>query len=99
MLATLISALLSAEAHVVCGAGYGEVTCERTKCCNGYRPRRRGPGDESQSGRVATVHAYIATGVNNDGYREILGLQVAFSENGAGGSPSSVTSWHGTGPR
>src|SRR5690625_3104842 len=35
-------------------------------------------------GRVASVHTYIATGVNNDGRREILGLQVASSEDGAG---------------
>lgn len=29
-----------------------------------------------ENGRVVNVHALIATGVNNDGYREILGLQV-----------------------
>src|SRR5690625_1777732 len=38
----------------------------------------------TEGGRVAPVHAYIATGVNNDGHREILGLQVGSSENGAG---------------
>jgi transposase-like protein len=37
-----------------------------------------------EGGRVANVHALIATGVNADGHREILGLQVTSSENGAG---------------
>src|ERR687898_1315987 len=35
-------------------------------------------------GRVVGVHALIATGVNADGHREILGLQVTSSEDGAG---------------
>lgn len=184
MLTTFINALMSAEADAVCGAGYGEVTSERTNRRNGYRPRRfdtragslqvaipklregsyfpdwllerrrraeraltsvvatcylKGVStrrmdalvqtlgiaglsksqvsvmakelDEHvedfrtrplvdgpytflaadalvmkvrEGGRVAPVHAYIATGVNNDGHREILGLQVGSSENGAG---------------
>ncbi len=33
---------------------------------------------------MINVHALIATGVNNDGYREILGLQVTSGEDGAG---------------
>ncbi|GAB2451534.1 IS256 family transposase [Nocardia tengchongensis] len=37
-----------------------------------------------ENGRVVNVHSLIATGVNNDGYREILGLQVTSSEDGAG---------------
>jgi len=37
-----------------------------------------------EGGRVIGVHALIATGVNADGHREILGLQVTSSENGAG---------------
>src|SRR5690625_2379944 len=37
-----------------------------------------------EGGRVVPTHAYIATGVNSGGHREILGLQVASSENGAG---------------
>ncbi|WP_280358068.1 IS256 family transposase [Nocardia otitidiscaviarum] len=37
-----------------------------------------------ENGRVVNVHALIATGVNNDGYREILGLQVTSGEDGAG---------------
>src|SRR5699024_12517417 len=40
MLTTFINALMSAEADAVCGAGYGEVTSERTNRRNGYRPRR-----------------------------------------------------------
>jgi len=37
-----------------------------------------------EGGRVANVHALIATGVNTDGHREILGLQVTSAEDGAG---------------
>ena len=39
MLTTFINTLLSAEADVVCGAGYGERSSERTNVRNGYRPR------------------------------------------------------------
>ena len=37
-----------------------------------------------EGGRVVNVHALVATGVNADGHREILGLQVTSSEDGAG---------------
>jgi putative transposase len=37
-----------------------------------------------EGGRVVNVHALIATGVNADGHREILGLQVSSAEDGAG---------------
>src|SRR5260370_4346691 len=37
-----------------------------------------------EGGRAVNVHALIATGVNADGKREILGLHVASSEDGAG---------------
>ena len=37
-----------------------------------------------EGGRVVAVHALVATGVNTDGHREILGLQVTTSEDGAG---------------
>jgi putative transposase len=37
-----------------------------------------------EGGRVVGVHALLATGVNADGHREILGLQVSSSEDGAG---------------
>ena len=37
-----------------------------------------------EGGRVVGVHALVAVGVNGDGYREILGLQVTSTENGAG---------------
>jgi putative transposase len=37
-----------------------------------------------EGGRVAGVHALVATGVNADGHREILGLQVTSAEDGAG---------------
>jgi len=37
-----------------------------------------------EGGRVVGVHALVATGVNSDGHREILGLQVTTAEDGAG---------------
>src|SRR5690242_12820198 len=37
-----------------------------------------------EDGRVVNVHALIATGVNADGHREILGLDVASAEDGTG---------------
>jgi putative transposase len=37
-----------------------------------------------EGGRVLPVHALVATGVNADGHREILGVQVTTSEDGAG---------------
>jgi transposase-like protein len=37
-----------------------------------------------EGGRVVNVHALLATGVNGDGHREILGLQVTSAEDGAG---------------
>jgi putative transposase len=37
-----------------------------------------------EGGRVVPVHVLIATGVNADGHREILGVQVTSSEDGAG---------------
>ena len=37
-----------------------------------------------EGGQVVNVHALLATGVNADGHREILGLQVTSAEDGAG---------------
>ena len=37
-----------------------------------------------EAGRVANVHALIGVGVNAEGYREILGLDVTTAEDGAG---------------
>jgi transposase-like protein len=37
-----------------------------------------------EGGRVVGVHALAATGVNADGHREVLGLQVTSAEDGAG---------------
>ena len=37
-----------------------------------------------EGGRVVPVHALIATGVNADGHRQVLGIQVTTSEDGAG---------------
>lgn len=37
-----------------------------------------------EGGRVANVHALVATGVNADGHREVLGIQATSTEDGAG---------------
>src|SRR5215216_6044679 len=37
-----------------------------------------------EGGRTVNVHALLATGVNADGYREIVGLHVTSAEDGAG---------------
>jgi putative transposase len=37
-----------------------------------------------EAGRIVNVHALLATGVNAEGYREILGLHVTTAEDGAG---------------
>src|SRR3954466_6752963 len=37
-----------------------------------------------EGGRTVNVHALLATGVNADGYREILGLHITSAEDGAG---------------
>ena len=37
-----------------------------------------------ENGRTVNVHALLAVGVNADGFREILGLQVSSAEDGAG---------------
>ena len=37
-----------------------------------------------EGGRVVLVHALVATGVNRDGHREVLGLQITSAEDGAG---------------
>lgn len=37
-----------------------------------------------EGGRIVNVHALVAVGVNADGHREILGIDVASSEDGAG---------------
>jgi len=37
-----------------------------------------------ENGRVIGVHTLIATGINAEGYREILGVQVTSAEDGAG---------------
>ena len=37
-----------------------------------------------EGGRVVPVHVLVATGVNADGHREILGVQVTSTEDGAG---------------
>jgi putative transposase len=38
-----------------------------------------------EEGRAVNVHALIAVGVNAEGHREILGIDVSTSEDGAGG--------------
>ena len=45
-----------------------------------------------ENGRVVGVHTLIATGVNAEGYREILGVQVTSAEDGAGWRSSATWS-------
>src|SRR5919107_189429 len=90
MLTTFMNTLMSAEADAVCGAPYGESSPERTNVRNGYRHREFDTRADAlvlkvrEGGRVVNVHALVATGVNADGHREILGLQVSSAEDGAG---------------
>jgi putative transposase len=51
-----------------------------------------------ENGRVIGVHTLIATGVNAEGYREILGLQVTSADDGRAGWASSATWWPGAYP-
>jgi hypothetical protein len=46
-----------------------------------------------EGGRVVNNHVLVATGVNADGHREILGLEVPFNAVGLGGEsvPQGVT--------
>ncbi|NVM95675.1 IS256 family transposase [Arthrobacter wenxiniae] len=37
-----------------------------------------------EGGRVVNIHAMVATGVNADGHREVLGIQASSAEDGAG---------------
>jgi transposase-like protein len=37
-----------------------------------------------EGGRIVNVHVLVATGVNTDGHREILGVEVSSAEDGAG---------------
>jgi transposase-like protein len=37
-----------------------------------------------EGGRTVNVHVLIATGVNADGHREILGIEVTSADDGAG---------------
>ncbi len=37
-----------------------------------------------EGGRILNVHALVTVGVNADGHREILGIDIASSEDGAG---------------
>ena len=37
-----------------------------------------------EGGWVVPVHALVATGVDADGHRQVLGMQVTSSEDGAG---------------
>ena len=41
-------------------------------------------------GRIVNIACLLAVGVNSEGHREILGLDLATTEDGAAGSPSSV---------
>jgi transposase-like protein len=72
------------------------MAAELDEMVEGFRSRRLDAGPYTfcwidaltqkvrEGGRTVNVHALIATGVNADGHREILGLDVASSEDGAG---------------
>jgi hypothetical protein len=51
------------------------------------------PQKVREGGRIINVHALVAVGVNADGHREILGIDVATAEDGAGrlAFPRSLT--------
>jgi putative transposase len=72
------------------------MAAELDELVEGFRSRGLGAGPYTfvwidaltqkvrEGGRTVNVHALIATGVNADGRREILGIDVASSEDGAG---------------
>ncbi len=60
MLQSFINTLMSAEASVLCGAGYREVSPERTNARNGYR-------DRQLDTRVETLELRIPK-LRNDSY-------------------------------
>ena len=72
------------------------MAAELDEMVEGFRSRRLDAGPYTfmwidaltqkvrEGGRTVNVHALIATGVNADGKREILGIDVASSEDGAG---------------
>ncbi len=77
-------------------AGQSVMAAELDELVEGFRtrPLDRGPytfcwidaltQKVREGGRTVNVHCLIATGVNADGYREILGIDVTSSEDGAG---------------
>jgi putative transposase len=52
-----------------------------------------------EAGRVVNVHALIAVGVNAEGYREILGIDVTTAEDGAGWLTFRCSTGHQRCPR
>jgi putative transposase len=72
------------------------MAAELDEMVEGFRSRRLDAGPYTfcwidaltqkvrEGGRTVNVHALVATGVNADGHREILGIDVASSEDGAG---------------
>jgi transposase-like protein len=72
------------------------MACELDEMVEGFRSRRLDGGPYTfvwidaltqkvrEGGRTVNVHCLVATGVNADGHREILGVDVTSSEDGAG---------------
>ena len=72
------------------------LAAELDEIVEGFRSRRLDTGPYTfiwidaltqkvrEGGRTVTVHCLVATGVNGDGHREILGIDVTSSEDGAG---------------
>jgi len=64
--------LMEMEVAALTGAGHGEKS-PRASCPASYVKVR-------QNGRLVSVAAIIAVGVNNDGRREMLGMDIGSSE-------------------
>src|SRR5690606_27388265 len=69
LLSTFINALLSAEADAVCGAGWGQVSEDRTNRRNGYRHRDL----DTRVGTIDVAVPKLRTGtLNRPGFRSVL---------------------------
>src|SRR5438309_1661644 len=78
MVSTFIAALMGAEADALCGPGPSTAPPYTYVWLDALTMRVR------EAGRIAQPSAVIATAVNADGHREILGLDLFTSEDGAG---------------
>ena len=91
-LRVLVEGIMDAEVSARIGAEYGERSPERVTQRNGYRSRawdtRVGTMELRipklrEAGRIVNVSVVVATAVNAEGRREIVGMDVGTSEDGA----------------